>query len=305
MTTAVAEPQETTLVPSSAEQEEAEFSAGFDEAPASAATETTPAEGSATEQSPSQPAEPAPAPAPVLIGGMSEAEWNAAVAKAAAPLVEQARAETRKNFGQIGEIKAALNDLKSAIAAGNQSNASRKKLTADALKRVNEELPGLGDALAQDLAEFLDSPAIAAEAAVAQARAESKGQTFDPEAFFTTKIGPALESLEARANERAELRIVKSIHRDFDQVVASPDFVAWLGALPAEEQTRIRESEDGFVAADAVTAYKAVRAKQAQGKTNKQNRLEGALTPSGDKTPSSHVDNDEEAEFAKGYKSVK
>lgn len=292
-----------------AEQIEADaaFSAGFDEAPVvDTVPETNPAENATTEQ-PKKEAKPeaAPAAVPVLINGVPEAEWNAAVAKAAGPMVEQARAEIRKNFGQIGEINRTLTELKSSIAAGNQSAASRKKLTAEALKRVNEELPGLGDALAQDLAEFLDGPDVAAQAAAAQAKAESKGQTFDSEAFFTSKIGPALESLEARANERAELRIVKSMHRDFDRVVASAEFGAWLVTLPTEEQTRIRESEDGFVAADAVTEFKAHREKQVKGKTNKQNRLEGALTPSGDKTPSSHVDNDEDAAFEKGFKSVK
>ena len=282
------------------EAEEA-FSAGYGEPEAKAPGEQSPAENATNEGA--QPVkEAAAAPAvvqPVLINGMPEAEWNAAVARAATPLVEQARAEIRKNFGQIGEVNKALKEIRDNIAAGG-STASRKKLTAEALKRVNEELPGLGDALALDLAEFLDSPATAAKAA-----AEASGQVFDAEAFFSTKIGPALSQLEARANERAELRIVKSMHRDFDQVVISPEFVAWLGTLPAEEQTRIRESEDGFVAADAVTDFKAYRKAQGQAKANNQNRLQSALTPSGDKQPGSHIANDEESAFDAGFKSVR
>ena len=289
----------------SAEQVEADeaFSAGFGDAPAQAATETGPVEGASTEAKPVTDKTVA-APEPVLINGVPEAEWNAAVAKAAGPLVEQARAEIRKNFGQIGEVNKALKDIQAKLAAGG-TPAARKKLTSEALKRVNEELPGLGDALAQDLSEFLDSPAVAAEAAAAKETAEAKGQTFDPEAFFTQKIGPALAQIEDRANQKAELRIVKSVHRDFETVVQSPEFAGWLGTLPAERQKTIRESDDGFIAADAVTEFKAHRDKSVKAKADKTNRLESALTPSGDRRPSSHVSNDEDADFDKGYKSVK
>lgn len=289
-----------------AQEAEAAFSAGYGEPDAKASDQPDPAETATTDSSKAAKAvEPVPAkPEPVLINGVPEAEWNAAVAKAATPLVEQARAEIRKNFGQIGEVNKALKEIREQLAAGG-STVSRKKITAEALKRVNEELPGLGDALAQDLADFLDSPAVAAQAATAQAAAEAKGQTFDPKAFFETMIGPALAQVEARTNERAELRIVKSMHRDFDQVVASPEFSAWLGTLPAEEQAHIRDSEDGFVAADAVTDFKAWRTAQQQAKTKNQNRLTRAVTPQGDAVPSSHIANDEESAFDAGFKSVR
>jgi hypothetical protein len=287
------------------EQDDAAFAAGFDAAPAQAATEQEPvADAGQTQGSESKEIEPVAPAKPVLIGGMTEEAWNAAVAKAAGPLVEQARAESRKNFGQIGELKTTIKTLQEKLQAGG-TPAARRKLTAEALKRVNEELPGLGDALAQDLSEFLDSPAVAAEAATEKAVAEAKGQTFDAEAFFTNKIGPALESLEARANERAELRIVKSIHRDFDAVVKSPEFVAWMGTLPEERQTEIRESTDGFVAADAVSEFKGFRDKAKQVKQKNQNRLEAGLTPSGDKQPASHIANDDEADFERAFKNTK
>jgi hypothetical protein len=101
-------------------------------------------------------------------------------------------------------------------------------------------------------------------------RRKRKAKPFDPDAYFTQKLAPALEALEARANERAELRIVKSLHRDFDTVVKSPDFSAWLKTLPEARQKEVRESEDGFVAADAVTEFKgyADKQKKAKEKTN-------------------------------------
>ena len=293
-----------------ADEAEEAFSAGYGKPEAQATGEQQTAEGATTEQQGTEKAAAAPekAPEPVLINGIPEAEWNAAVAKAAGPLVAQAQAqaqaEIRKNFGQIGEIKKTLQTLQASIAAGG-STASRKKLTAEALKRVNEELPGLGDALAQDLAEYLDSPAVAADAATAKAAAEARGQAFDAEAFFNTKIGPALTSLEARANERAELRIVKSIHRDFDTVVQSKEFGEWLGTLPAEQAAHIRDSEDGFVAADAVTDFKAAQKAKAQTRVQNKNRLERAIPARGEGGAQGHANQDDVAAFAAGVESVK
>lgn len=233
----------------------------------------------------------APAEKPTLIAGMTEAEWTAAVAKGVGPVAEAMRAEIRKNFSQIGTINRTVQELQKKLSAGSPG----RKITPEMLKRVNEELPGLGDALAHDLSEALGS------AEVAQAAAESKGQAFDQEKFFAEKIGPALQQIEDRANEKAELRIVKSIHRDFETVVKSPEFGAWLGTLTPERQTEVRESNDGFVAADAVTEFKVWKDKAEKEKAKKTTRLEAAITPKGGGAQSKPTQ-DDEADFNAGYK---
>jgi hypothetical protein len=276
------------------DEDDAAFAAGFDTAPAQAAPETEP-DAAAASAEPEPPAPPAK-----KLAEMTEEELRGFVAAETAKTVEELRSDNRKNFGQIGDIKRTLTDLQTKLAAGG-STAARKKLTAEALKRVNEELPGLGDALAQDLAEFLDSPAVAAEAADAKEAAEAKGQTFDPEAFFAQKIGPALGEIEARANARAERRILISIHRDFDAVVKSPEFSEWLKRLPPERHTEIVNSDDALVAADAVTEFKA----RAKPKQSTSSRLASAVPASGDRTPATHIANDDEADFEKGFKQVK
>jgi hypothetical protein len=286
------------------EESEAAFSAGFDGPAEQSAAPTESVETAATETTATEEAAPTTEEKPVLIAGMTEAEWNAAVTKAAQPLVEQARAETRKNFGQIGNVERAIKDIQTKLAA-SPNTAARRKLTADLFKRVDAELPGFGGALAQDLDEILNSPVVAAEAAQAQATAEAKGQVFDQDAFIAEKIAPALSDIETRINERAELRIVKSIHRDFDAVMKSPDFAGWLGTLPADRQKAIRESEDGFVAADAVTEFKEAKAKTLADKQKKQDRLDRATTPSGDRRPANHVPQDDETLFKQGFASVK
>lgn len=282
------------------EQVEAAFAEGFGSAPEQSAPETkTDADGAVQTTETETKAEgdtqatekkaDAPAESP-RIAGMTEAEWNAAVAKGAAPVAEELRKEIRKSFGQFGELKRELQELKQRPQGGTAG----RKITADLLKRVNEELPGLGDALAQDLSEILGT------AEVAQAKAEAKGESFDQEKFITEKLKPALGDIEARLNQRAELRIVKSIHRDFDTVVKTPEFAGWLKTLPEERQKEVRESDDGLVAADAVTEFKTWNAKAKTAKEQKSKRLESAVTPKG--VPGdAPIHEDEDALLAKGF----
>lgn len=276
-----------------ADTEEADFAKGFAAAPEAPAkpeekTEPTPevkVEAKVEEQA-------AVTTVPTLIAGMTEAQWNAAVAKAVD--AENLRKEVRHNFGQIGELKRTLGEIHTKLAAGAGSGAARK-ITAAMLKRVNEELPGLGDALAQDLSDVLG------QAQVAEQKAEAQGKTFDPDAYFTEKLAPALNALETRANDRAELRIVKSIHRDFETVVKSAEFGGWLKTLPEAKQKEIRESEDGFVAADAVTEFKGYADKQKKAKQQKQTRLETAVTPQGAAQQTGPTQKDDEALFNEGF----
>lgn len=287
------------------QQAEADFNQGFSKAPEQSApdanaevktgdatakdAETVTGDSAAKEVKAEVPAEK-----PALIAGMTEADWNAAVAKAAGPLAEKLQADIRKNFGQIGEMNRVLQEVKQGLSAGRGPG---RKITADLLKRVNEELPGLGDALAQDLSAILGG------AEEAQANAEAKGQSFNAEDFYAKKVLPALQEAEARQNERAELRIVKSIHRDFDTVVKSPEFGAWVKTLPADRQKEVLESKDGFVAADAVTEFKSSAEKAKKDQQKKSNRLEAAVTPRGvPNAGAPSTDEDPEAEFNSGFK---
>lgn len=289
---------EATVEAPTAEQEDADFAKGFDSAAAVAPADTKAEQKPEpqAETKPEEKVEAKPEEKPVeqkpLIAGMTEEQWNAAVAKAVD--AEGLRTEVRKNFGQIGELKRTITELSQKLSASATPGAARK-ITAAMLKRVNEELPGLGDALAQDLSEALGA------AEVAQQKAEDQGKAFDPKAFFTESVLPALQQVEARANERAELRIVKSIHRDFETVVKTPEFATWLGTLAPARQKEVRESEDGFVAADAVTEFKKYSDEQKKAKAKKQTRLEAATTPQGAGQAGGPTPKDEDAEFNAGF----
>lgn len=280
---------------------EADFAKGFSEArveaPAPAAEIAKPQEEAKTEVvvPEEKPVEQKPS-GPIVFQSMDE--FNAAVEKSAK--VAKLEEENRRNFSQYGELKRALSEMSQKLATGGTPTA-RKQITAAMLKRVNEELPGLGDALAQDLSDVLGG------AEAAQAKAESQGKAFDPDAYFAEKLNPAFQALETRIKEqeqRAELRIVKRLHPDFDKVVKSSEFGEWLKTLPEAKQKEMRESEDGDVAADAVTEFKTYTDKQKKAKEKTNKRLESAVAPQGAAKPDGPVQQDEEAAFTSGYQTA-
>lgn len=288
---------------------DAEFSKGFDKAqgeklspetktpekkveaaPAAAATETTPASEVKTEvktgETPAQNKGP-------LIAGMTEDEFKAALAKGG-QAKDHVDAEVRKVFSKIGEINRTVQELAKNLSAGK----SGRKITAEALKRVNEELPGLGDALAQDLSEILGSTE------VAQAAAEAKGQVFDPEAYHAEKLAPALQAMEARiakVSEEAQTELLEFMHPDFESVLKGDDFKAWLLTLPEDRRKTVVESPRAVVAGKAITEFKTWKEAAAKEAAKKKSRLEGAVTPQGAGAPPSQRSQDDDADFSAGY----
>ena len=283
-------------------QAEKDMEAGF----TSAHVEPTkPAEVKAEPETKTE--EPAPAKAAVetqeepRVFGMTEAEFKAELAKTGS-VSTRVDEEVRKLYAKLGEYNRTIQDLSKKISAGG-STASRK-ITADKLKRVNEELPGLGDALAADLAEFFESPAAQAEVKEAAADAAAKGEAFDPESYFAEKLSPALMAMEARMQEASEMKLVKFMHPDFDTVCKSPDFDTWLKTLPAEKRKSVVESTDALVAAGAVTDFKTWRDAKAKAQATSKTRLERATPARGGSTATTETP-DEDAELASGFASVR
>lgn len=235
-----------------------------------------------------------PAPKGPLIAGMTEVELKAALGKGAAW-----EAEVRKVFSKVGEINRTVQEMKTAIAAGGNKSSTRK-ITAEQLKRVSEELPGLGEALAQDLAAIFGETETST--AQAQAKAEAQGKPFDGEAYFAEKIGPALEVAKAQANEAAQTELLEFMHPDYGTTVNSPEFKAWLQSLPAERQKEVAESPRAVVAGRAITEFKDWSAKAQKAQERNKTRLEGAITPKGGGSPPGQPTQDDEADFAKGFK---
>jgi len=191
--------------------------------------------------------------------------------------LEKTHAEIRKNFGQIGEVTRILKELSTKVAAGG--SPATRKLNAEALKkfveRVNDELPGMGDVFAQGLPDILADAA--ADTQAAQADAQARGQQFDPDAYYTKKLTPALQQMEARLGESVQEALLESTHPNFEATLKEPEFVEYLGQLPAAESDRIKGSPKASVAAAALTDYKAWKAKKAKADEDKQRRLKANI----------------------------
>lgn len=228
-----------------------------------------------------------------LIAGMTEEQLKAALGKGAAW-----ETEVRKVFSKVGEINRTVQELSKAIAAG--SNKSTRKITAEQLKRVSEELPGLGEALAQDLAGIFGDTEVATKQA--EATAAAQGKPFDADAFFAEKIGPALETVKAQANESAQTELLEYMHPGYSATLKTPEFNTWLQSLPAARQKEVVESPRAVVAGKAIAEFKDWHAKAQKAQERNKTRLEGAITPKGGGSPPGQPTQDDEADFASGFK---
>lgn len=290
------------------EQAEADFSAGFDAVQAKASPEATPEK---TEPAAEETAAPAKTDADAtaetakateaekpLIAGYTEEQLKAALGKGAAW-----ETEVRKAFSKIGELNRTIQDISKALAAGKTT----RKITAEQLKRVNEELPGLGDALAADLSDVLGSAEVAQ--AQAEEQAKEQGKPFDQDAFFKEKVAPLLEEVRAGANRNAEERLLRYAHPDYMTVIYAdpkegrwtPEFETWVKTLPAERQGQIQNSEDAIQVAGFVTEFKDWSQKQKKDKERNKTRLESAITPKGAAQQGGPVIKDDEALFNDGF----
>lgn len=275
---------------------EAGFSAGYDKVKG---TESEPkpenksdeaqAEGEKTPDASTEVKTDAPAEARVF--GMTEAEFKAALAQNGTKV----DAEVRKAYSKIGEINRTVQELGKKLSAGPSS----RKITAAALKRVNDELPGLGEALAQDLSEIMGG------AEAAQAAAASQGQPFDLDKYHAEKLAPALQNMEARiakASEDAQTELLAYMHPDFEEYLKTDTFKAWLQTLPEDRRTAVIESPRASVAGKAITEAKEWQAKAEKAKKQNKTRLENAITPQGAGAAPARQQPDEDAGFRKGYK---
>lgn len=174
--------------------------------------------------------------------------------------------EVRKVHNKIGELNRTIQDLAKSLAT-SKTPAARKAITAEMLKEVNDELPGLGDALAKSLGRIFDSPEGTAEMLQAKAAAEAKGQEFDPEKYFAEKVAPALKDAEARSAAQLptmmadlEQKIYLNIaHKGWDKTVKTPEFIAFAyegGPTEAERRAMSQlEATDPAQAERLLTDY--------------------------------------------------
>jgi len=199
---------------------------------------------------------------------ITEDQWKELTAKATA--IDEIKAESKRQFdslnGNLGGMKQLVESLKS----------QRGQLTSAQLKRTTEEFPELAKLLQEDLAE-------AATGGINGDEIERRAQ-----AIVAQELPKHIVQFETK--------LLRSYHRDWVQVVNSPEFLAWQGTLPAEEQSKFLASTDGEYIADKITEFKESRAKPkpAPQPSSRTKRLEAAVQPRGTmgQAPSSSEDDD-------------
>lgn len=183
-----------------------------------------------------------------LIAGMTDEELKTTLAQVKA-LDGKLGSEVQRVFSKIGEVQRVVQDMEKQLKAGG-GNKTVRQMTGAMLKRVNEELPGFGDALAADLNEILGAEG-AADLQEAKADAAAKGEVFDPEKYYAEKLGPALQAMEKRTGDEqrrlvAEARQyarIDSKHENWETTINTPEFNAFAYANGPTDQERARDRE--------------------------------------------------------------
>lgn len=244
---------ENTVVEETQEQANSDFEGGFE----GNAQTTTPA-ADALEAPVEEPvdAEPVAAEKPKLAE-ITEAQFQQLMSKASE--VDQIKAESKRQIdtlaGHLGGMKQLVEGLKT----------QRQQLTPGKLSRLTAEFPELGKLLEEDLGEAL-----------------AGGQTLDPGEI--DKRAQAIVSSELpKIAAQFETKLLRTYHRDWVEVVRSPEFAAWELTLPPEEQAQLKSSNDGEYIADKITQFKAAKTVKAPAPTpsTRQRRLEAAVAPKG------------------------
>jgi len=282
-TTPDAEPVTPEAQQAEAKQAQEDFASGFTEAKG----DQPPASEPAAEPPAAEPAADTTIVAPAkVLAGMTEDEIKQVFAKV--PGLEKAlNDEIRKVYGKFGDLNGQLQKL--------QQGQPTRTFTAGALKRLNEEFPEIAAMLAEDLTEIMGAPAApAAEAPAAK----------PDDAPFTPDVKTLITEAVTQVREATEQRLLTVLHPDWNTVVKSPEFAAWMGTLPADKAKKYGESDDAFVAAEAFTEFKAVKPKGQKPSARGKERLEQAITPDGDGAPPT-PSLDDNAAFVQGFNSVR
>lgn len=267
----------------SAEEElaqEAAFAAGFaaDRGEEVVQAEPMPEPEPEVQVEPESPPEP-----PKVFAGLTEEQLTTALGRSSA-----LQSTVDKMAGRIGQLMQQIDSLRTAptVTAASQVALDLK------LEKLSSQFPELAELLREDL-QALRAPAPVEQPAAPAAAA------FDQSA------------LEARIDEKLEVRVLTIMHPDWLEVARSPQFALWRdNVLGGEAGKQLMGSEDAGFISNKLTEYKRWRdATKAEPPvvtpivSAKAARLANAVMPNTTPTTtSSNAVMDEETAFMAGFK---
>lgn len=233
--------------------------------------------------------EPAVAYAQITVEELNALRENAAELKAAQKVL------TDNAFGRIGGLKQALDQLAAQMHAENKRAIT---IADDDLADLRAEYPDI----AQHLVEGLNKVLAKTRSAPAAQPEFDKAQL---EQLVAERMTPALAEVEAKVEQKLEVKSLDRAHRDWREVVTTDGFKEWLSKQPNNLANTFYESWDSAFLGDTLAAYKkATRALPKaepipQPQDPRSRRLAAAVQPKGSGGhPSS---NSAEDEFNAGF----
>ena len=216
-----------------------------------------------------------PEPEPPKLAQVTEEQFQQLLSKASE--IDQIKADSKR---QIDTLAGHLGGMKQLV---DRLQTQRQQLTPGKLTRLAAEFPELGKLLEEDLGEALGA-----------------GQGIDPGEI--DKRAQAIVSAELpKLVVQMETKLLRLQHRDWVDVVRSPEFKAWELTLPPAEQAELKSSNDGEFIADKITQFKGTKTSKAPAPgASRQRRLEAAVTPRG--TGGHATASTDEDEFNSGFK---
>jgi len=261
------------------------FNSGFDTTDQKTATETPQSVQSETTQpgtdqpTGSEPPQGQAAPAPKYVQ-ITEEDFERL--KSGASLAEKLKDTADRSFGtafgKIGGIERELQTLR--------QGAKRVTIDPKTIETLRGEIPELADALEQ----------INGLAAVAAAPAVDE-----------TKLEELVQARVSPLEQKFETRIVLLQHPDMEAIKKSPDFHAYVQALPAEESQVLLNTWDSTVISGHLSKFKAQQAQRKPPPPNPQgddtarrSRMQAAVTPRGNgaQAPAPSADDEFNAGFS-------
>lgn len=256
-------------------QDDAAFEQGFNAAQGKEVTAPAPVPEPAPEPAP----EPEPEPAPP-----AEPEFTTAQIKELVEKVSAMQQRESKVFGTIGALKQQLDQFK----AQPQPSQAAIKLTAEKLKRLSAEFPEMAAMLSEDLNEALaGAPAAPA---------------LDPQQL-QQQVQQIIDGRLTETSRTYEMKLLSLQHRDWQQVVQSPEFKTWKESLPEKDRTELDNSWEASFIGEKLTEFKDWKNKTVQTTQNRKARLEAAITPRGN--PQSPPAPSAEDAFVSGFKQAR
>ena len=280
--------------------EEAAFSSGFTETRGE--TEPEPVvplgDGETVNEEVVEPVvDPAPAAVapPKLIGGLTEEQLTAALARNAS-----LQGTVDKMAGRMGQL---MQQIEALRATPPTTQAAQVALDLK-LEKLSGSFPELANLLREDL-QGLQSAQAAAPAPAAPV-----GITQEQiDAMFAERLG----TTTAKLTEQMEVKILSIQHPDWLQVIQTPQFAVYRdNVLPAGVGKQLMESEDSAFISSKLTEFKAWQAAAAAPAPTdpvpppvvtpiRKTRLTNAVLPSGSGSAVNVVETEDDA-FAAGFK---